>query len=176
MREIGMYRLSREHDIFLFYILPSLSRGFSPLRVMHSWLRERTSLRDMRARPLVEGLVLAIVFASGGEVSADPLRCASTITAESSRYVQAVVKALGRCEDSKVTGALPAGTDCATDAATAALLTKADARLRMHIDANCGGADRTCGTADDIPLTSTGWNIGTCPGFPPAACQGAIAD
>jgi hypothetical protein len=129
----------------------------------------------MRVRPTAGWLVLAIVLASG-VASADALRCASTIESESARYVQAVVKALGRCEDQRVTGALPAGTNCATTQTTMALIAKADAHLRAHIGSACGGSDRTCGTPDDVPLAATGWNVGTCPGFRAGSCNGAVSD
>src|SRR5204862_7596785 len=67
-------------------------------------------------------------------------------------------------------------TNCTTEADTVPLLTKADGRLRAHIASSCGGADRTCGNADDIPLAATSWDVGTCPGFRGAACNGAVSD
>jgi len=86
-----------EHDTFLLYNLPSLS-ATSPDFASCEVRRKRVHATPMRVRPTASGLVLAIVLASG-VASADALRCASTIESESARYVQAVVKALARCED-----------------------------------------------------------------------------
>jgi hypothetical protein len=105
-------------------------------------------------------LVVLVVVRSAG---ADQVRCQRTLSSESAKDVQAVVKALQRCHDRQVAGTLPAGTDCATEAGTAARVAKAEARLRGRVVGACGGADHVCGTGDDDPLAAIGWSAGACP-------------
>src|SRR5689334_4863451 len=118
--------------------------------------------------------IAAVVVAVASRASAEPVRCERTIAKESSKHVQSVTKALQRCEDRKAAGSLSASTDCATETVTAALVQKADARLRQLVARRCGGADATCGTADDDSLASIGWNVGSCPDVESAGCNAPI--
>ncbi len=106
---------------------------------------------------------------------AHAVTCDRTILKESSRYVQAAVKARQTCEDRKTTKRLPASTDCATEPTTAGRIQKARAKLASRIAGACGGADKTCGTADDALLSSYGWGgISTCPNLENGACNNPI--
>jgi hypothetical protein len=121
-------------------------------------------------------LVAATAFAAATtSASADPARCTRTINAESAKYAQAVVKARQRCEDQKAAGGLSAGTDCGTNGLVSAAVAKAETRLRTHVGIACGGADHACGTADDDPLATIGWNVGNCPDLAQAGCNAPIS-
>jgi len=128
----------------------------------------------MRSRALTS-LIALLPMVVAYPAHADPVRCKATIVKESSKHVQAVMKALQRCEDRKVTGSLPASTDCSTDPATSTAVQKADARLSLMVNRRCGGPDATCGTADDDSLASIGWNVGTCPNLEQGSCTNPIS-
>src|SRR4029077_209074 len=67
------------------------------------------------------------------------------------------------------------GTNCATDPATNGRVQTARNKLLTNVAKACGGADKTCGTADDDSLASIGWGaITTCPNFQNGACTNAI--
>ncbi len=108
--------------------------------------------------------------------AAEQVRCRRTLSGESAKYVQTVVKALQGCRDRQVAGTLPPATNCVTEPATAARIAKAEARLRGRIVGACGGADHACGTADDDSLAAIGWNSGTCPDLGGKGCTNAISD
>jgi len=118
-------------------------------------------------------LVVLVVVRSAG---ADQVRCRRTLSSESAKDVQAVVKELQRCHDRQVAGTLPAGTDYATEAGTAARVAKAEARLRGRVVSACGGADHVCGTGDDDPLAAIGWSAGACPDLAGKGCTNSIHD
>jgi hypothetical protein len=118
-------------------------------------------------------LGLLVPVAVGRAFAATP--CDQRIASETGRYVQSRVKALLRCEDRKVKGQLPASTNCESETSTVARLAKARAKLEMLVNTACGGADRTCGNADDVPLASIGWGS-TCPGLGATACPTPISD
>src|SRR5207249_4399754 len=68
-------------------------------------------------------------------------------------------------------------TTCATAGDVVSVQARARTRLTRKINARCGGADRTCGTADDESMVSIGWGaIGTCPGLKGATCNNATSN
>jgi len=118
-------------------------------------------------------LAVALLPAAG---VADVEKCRAQIVKAATKYTDARLKALAKCEDRITGGKLPPATDCATDAAVVAALAKAAEKLGALIDKGCGGSDRTCGGGDDESLASIGWDIGTCPDLLGQGCQNAIAD
>src|SRR5262245_38442130 len=128
----------------------------------------------MRLRTLLL-TVPALALLASNPVRSEPLRCQRAIAKASSKFLQSAIKALGRCEDGKASGRLPANTDCHTDPMTAPLLSRAQAKLQQGINARCGGADQICGTGDDDPLASIGWgSVTACPNFENGSCTNAI--
>ena len=119
---------------------------------------------------------IVVLLALSTSAHADPSRCKAAILRNSAAFLQAKAKALNKCERDIVVGTLPPSTNCHTDPETAAAITRASDRLRAKIAASCGGGDRTCGTADDDPLASVGWAIGTCPNFENGSCVNAIGN
>jgi hypothetical protein len=120
-------------------------------------------------------LVLAALAGSVDPASADPAACAGAIGRASAKYAQAVMRVRQRCEDKKVAGRLPVGTDCATEPRTDGMVQKAKTKLRAAIAQRCGGADRVCGTAGDDPLAAIGWGTGSCPNLEAGACANPIS-
>jgi hypothetical protein len=108
-----------------------------------------------------------------GTASAEPVKCQRTILKESSKLARTRAKALQRCEDRKLLGALPGATDCVAEPKTAGNLARAESKLRRALAKACGGPDRTCGTPDDETPASLGWP-GVCPDFEGHGCSNAI--
>ena len=124
---------------------------------------------------LVPALLVAIVLVpTSGR--AEPSACRAAISKLAARYDVARVAALARCEEQIVRGKLPAGTACASEPKTAALLSKAAGKLDVGIGKACGGTDGACGGGDDDSLAAIGWNVGSCPDFRGAGCTNAIGD
>ena len=91
--------------------------------------------------------------------------------------MQAITKALLRCEDARAAGLIAASTDCPNDPATASAILTGRQKLKDKVARRCGGDDRTCGTPDDDALASIGWgSLATCPGFESGSCNNPIAD
>lgn len=117
-------------------------------------------------------LALGLV-AVAAPADAETIKCRREIARQSSKFVQAKIKALGRCEDQILSGKI-AGP--CPDAKASAQITKASTKLRSAIDQKCGGSDRSCGTGgDDDTLASLGFG-GSCPNIQSGACHGALAD
>lgn len=112
---------------------------------------------------------LAALLAGPGR--AEPERCRSAVHAAAASFVQAEARILRKCRERIVRGKLPPGTDCLAHLPTAQALSRSRAKLRSRVTKACGGADRTCGTADDDPLAEIGWDIGTCPFLAGAPCD-----
>ena len=118
---------------------------------------------------------LAAMLALGARAEADPLKCQRTILKESAKFVQAKMKALGKCEESKLKGQLPPLTDCHSAASTA--IAAAEAAMKDKVEGTCGGGDKDCSTTgDNDSLASIGWDIGTCPDFESLGCVNPIND
>jgi cysteine-rich repeat protein len=130
--------------------------------------------KTVRRRGVVV-LAVALAIVSGREAAADALKCKATIAKQSALYVQKRAKALLKCEDAKTKGKLPAAQVCASEPKTQKVLTALAAKLGLTVAGACGGADKTCGTADDEPLASIGWGaVATCPDFGSSGCTQPI--
>jgi hypothetical protein len=122
------------------------------------------------------GIVMAVTTALVGTAPpahATPVACQREISKGFAKFTQARLKALGRCEDAVVAGKL-AGP--CPDGKTAAVLAKAEAKLRSSIANKCGGADHVCGSGSDESLASIGWGSGACRNFESGGCTNPIAD
>ncbi|MEO6025835.1 MAG: hypothetical protein ABIR79_03090 [Candidatus Binatia bacterium] len=128
-----------------------------------------------RAIGLAAVAVLSIIGSTPVVSHADPLTCEQAILKASSQLSQARIKALAKCEESKLKNKLAPGTDCATEPKTAPMLAKANAKLRATVATACGGRDKSCGTADDDVPAAIGWPL-VCPDFEGAGCSNGIAD
>jgi hypothetical protein len=96
----------------------------------------------------------------------DPVaKCKGTIATAASAYLKATQQALRTCREKVVAGKIPHDTSCGSETKTKATLDKAKLKLVRAIASACGGDDKTCGTPDDEPLASIGWDVGNCPGF-----------
>jgi hypothetical protein len=124
--------------------------------------------RITMAAPLA---ALLLGMLSAAPAAADPVKCQQAIAKASSALVQDRSKILLKCEQAKIKGKLPAGTNCAAQSAEA--LAKAEAKLTSAIAKACGGKDKTCGTPDDDTLAAIGWPA-TCPSLR-GGCAAPIA-
>ncbi len=123
----------------------------------------------------VPALALALILVSAATAHADAAKCEKQILVRSAKLVQVSAAALRRCRDKIVKRDLPVTTDCRTEPATSAKIAAATQKLVVSIDADCGGTDHQCATtADNMPLSSIGWAIGTCPDFQGHGCTAAI--
>lgn len=102
-------------------------------------------------------------------------KCQQTIHKSSAEYFEARIKALGKCAKAKLTDKLADTVDCAVDVKTHALIVKAQAKLEGEIDRACGGPDKVCHTADDVPLAKTGFGP-ACPDYAGVGCTNPIRD
>jgi hypothetical protein len=93
-------------------------------------------------------------------------KCQRSIGKEASKFYQAKGKALGKCEDLVLKGAIPG--PCPNERASVSIA-KAEAKLLTKLCFSCGGPDRLCDTPDD-PLPS---DIGFKPDCPPVDPPGA---
>jgi hypothetical protein len=93
-------------------------------------------------------------------------KCQRSIGKEASKFYQAKAKALGKCEDLVLKGAI-AGP-CPNDRA-AISIGKAEAKMLTKLCFSCGGPDRLCDTTDD-PIPA---DIGFKPDCPPVDPPGA---
>src|SRR5256885_12736729 len=126
-------------------------------------------------RATICGLIAATALALSlgtAPAAAAPLKCQRTIVGRFAKFVHGRVKLLAKCHEQVVIGKRPGPCP---DLSTAAKIAALDAKLKRAIDQQCGGDDRTCGTADDDTLASIGWDVGSCPGFE-GGCTAPIAD
>jgi hypothetical protein len=111
----------------------------------------------------------------GGGGGAGLLGCRRAIGREAARLVQARSKALHKCRDGALKGG-PAGP--CPDLKALTKVGKATAKLDAKICKACGGADRACGTGDDLAPAAIGFAAAcpdvTVPGGP--SCGGPIDD
>src|SRR5262249_15509919 len=149
-------------------------------RRLKSWLRmtkmRRTPMtRTTRVR-VAMAITLTLMMGAGREASADAVKCKEAIAKQSATYVQKRSKALQKCEDAKTTGKLPATQVCPSEPKTQSALGVLATKLGLGIASACGGADKTCGTADDDSLAAIGWgSVANCPAFGDMTCTQAIA-
>ena len=111
-------------------------------------------------------IALTLMMGAGREAFADALKCKEGIAKQAAAYVQKRSKALQKCEDAKTKGKLPATQVCTSEPKTQSALGVLATKLGLGIASACGGADKTCGTADDDSLASIGWgSTANCPGY-----------
>ena len=136
----------------------------------------------MSARTTFGLLVLAVSLTAGlaptaalGGSKSRSEKCDQVIARATGAYLADRVAVLGRCERLKVQGILSTNTDCLKDGNVAAELEGVAQDLEDAIGRACGGADHRCGTADDAPLSATGWaGVAQCPDFELSGCTNAI--
>ncbi len=105
-----------------------------------------------------------------------PKKCQVAIARAAGTFLAARVDVLKRCEKLRLQGILPPGIDCTTDNPNAAELEGVAKDLADTIDKACGGADQTCGTPDDVPLSDAGWgDVTQCPDLEHSGCTAPIA-
>lgn len=122
-------------------------------------------------------LAFALSLVAASMASADAVKCNATILGETARFATTRLAAFRKCEESVLKGRLPAGTLCASNEKTAAVLAKASGRLAAKIASACGGPDQSCATTgDNDDLAAIGWDTGVCPGFGDNHCRDAITD
>jgi len=96
-------------------------------------------------------------FAPSGD--RDVVKCQRTIGKEAAKFFDQKTKALRTCEDGVLKGR--AAGPCPDEKATSKI-TRAAIKLSSKICRACGGADKACATADDLPLAAIGF-ADTCP-------------
>ncbi|MBI3768510.1 MAG: hypothetical protein HY271_08440 [Deltaproteobacteria bacterium] len=123
------------------------------------------------------GVVCVMLFDTATALSATnvALTCERALLAAPQKLAQSTLGALSACENAKRAAKLPAETQCTADAKSAAALAKARTQLDGAVGQKCGGGDRQCGTADDLPAEPLGWPT-ACPDFEGAGCTNAIDD
>jgi len=108
--------------------------------------------------------------------AADPIvACERALLAGSQKLAHATLAATASCEARKRSAKLPAATDCSLDPGTVAARDKASADLATALAKRCGGADKQCGTGDDLALATLGWPA-RCPSFEGASCGAPVGD
>jgi hypothetical protein len=125
------------------------------------------------ARAVVLLLFLAAV---APRAHAAPEACARGLVRATLRLEQKVLAALARCAAAKASGRLDAALACAEEARTRRAVEAATAKQARAVAKACGGRDRRCGSPDDEPLASLGWDLDACPAFPATpTCAAPIA-
>lgn len=111
-----------------------------------------------RALPFL-ATALLVLLAGRAESAPSTVDCEVAITKAAGKLSDTERAILRRCNGT----VLAAGTGICPDRRAVAALAAARTRLASKIADACGGGDATCGTADDEPLASIGWDLGTCP-------------
>ena len=105
-----------------------------------------------------------------------PEKCEQTVARAGGAYLAQHLGVLRRCERLRLQGILAADVDCLEGDQTAAELEGIRRDLQNAIGRACGGADKTCGTGDDMTPTEFGWgNVTQCPDIDNSGCTGAIS-
>src|SRR5260221_2047223 len=118
----------------------------------------------MRSAIALLGVALA-----ASRVGAAPAGCRDAVVTAAARYTRTTIKAVSACQKRHV-------PDCSADVRTAAVVSRAAARLHAAIAVSCCGADGVCGTADDDALSAIGWDAGFCPNLDHGDCNALITD
>jgi hypothetical protein len=121
------------------------------------------------------GAIAFLFLGTPSPAAGDSVRCSRAIASAGATFVQRTLSASERCQDSILRGRF-AGP--CPDPKTAAKLAKIHTKLNDTIRRTCGGKDRICGVgADDVSLTTVGWNMGQCPNIVGGSpCTNALAD
>ena len=119
---------------------------------------------------------MALYYADADLAATNPevIGCQRAIGKAGEKFFATKVKALQRCEDRVLVG-VSAGP--CPDGAAAAKIAKAEQKKIASICRSCGGADRQCGSADDLAPATIGFTPScpdvTVPGGP--ACAAAVS-
>src|SRR6266404_3083150 len=124
-------------------------------------------------RSLIRAALILVVVLAPHVSHADTIQCERAISVASARYARFSYQARRRCYDAVLKGSQPGPCP---DARASTKLATLNASLHTRIAANCGGPNHQCGDGDDQPLSTIGWNIGTCPNFENGSCTNAIAN
>jgi len=101
-------------------------------------------------------------------------KCQRYLGREASKFYQAKIKILGKCEDLVLKGAI---VGPCPDAPTALAIAKVEAKALGKICSVCGGPDRECGTSDDPTVAEIGFPPECPPVDPPGTappCGGPV--
>ncbi len=131
--------------------------------------------RTARVAPLIGASVCVAILslADVPVVRAEAVACKREIARAGAKLGRAEMRALQKCEDGIVAGK-HAGP--CPDAKASEQIAKAGAKTDSAIAKRCGGADGSCAaSADNDPLATIGWDIGSCPNFEAGSCANAIA-
>ncbi len=127
----------------------------------------------MRAAAFVVGVAASL--ASPPIAHGDAVSCRRAIARASATYIQGRTKALARCEEAKTKGRIRPGDACAADPGTVRILDTLRVKLFADVNRACGGANRDCGDADDLPLTEAGWGgVPACPDLESSGCTNSV--
>jgi hypothetical protein len=119
--------------------------------------------------------VVVLLLGAPASAASDPvLRCRQAVLSGATKLAHARLVSLRKCEDAKRAGKLPALGSCAGVPSVVDALAQATTKLRATVERACGGADRRCGSADDVTLAAMGW-AGTCPELEGNGCAAPLA-
>jgi hypothetical protein len=125
-------------------------------------------------RTFAVALLVGLATTAGAGKS-KPKKCEQVIERAGAHYLAAYTDTLRRCEKLRLQGVLGVGVDCATNSADELQGLRID--LEDAIGKACGGADKTCGTPDDMTLAEVGWgDVTQCPDIDGSGCTNAISD
>ena len=101
-------------------------------------------------------------------------KCQRTIGKETTKFFDAKMKALGKCQQA----VLANGSGACPDSSASTSIAKAEAKKVDKICKACGGPDKVCGGPDDLTRAQIGF-VATCPAVDPPgstpACGGPVA-
>src|SRR5689334_7722863 len=134
-------------------------------------------MRSTRALgPVLLACGLSVVATSRAGAMSGPPKCAAVISRAGGAFLAARVDVIKRCEKLRLQGILAPDVDSLTQNPNAAELEGVAKDLEDAIGKACGGADQTCGTADDASLADTGWgDVTQCPDIDGSGCTNAIS-
>jgi hypothetical protein len=127
-------------------------------------------------RTFAVALLVGLATSAGaGRRSAKFGSCEQVIARAGASYLAAYTDTLRRCEKLRLQGVLSAAVDCQTNSADELQGIRID--LEDAIGKACGGADKICGTADDVTLAEAGWaDVTQCPDIDGSGCTNAISN
>jgi hypothetical protein len=119
-------------------------------------------------------LLVGLATSAGAGESSKPGKCEQVIERAGASYLAAYTDTLRRCEKLRLQGVLSADVDCQTNSADELQGIRID--LEDAIGKACGGADKTCGTPDDVTLAEAGWaDVTHCPDIDGSGCTNSIS-
>jgi hypothetical protein len=119
---------------------------------------------------------IAAVWVCPAAAYADALDCQQTINKELGKFMRVKANVLKTCKQGAVKRGVPASPVECPQQAQDDRINAAAQKLKDKIAASCGGQNRICGDADDVPLADIGWDSGACPDLRGQGCTNAIND